>query len=133
MRKWLISLILCATLGLNSCGALDGTIDRGGVVLEDVVTHTTQELGKLKTEVLVETKQAISELKTEILQEVKETIKEIMPQVVEDIMNSDSVAFLIVAVTLLGGLVVVVALLLLLGAVRVVYKRWQHPRGCSTR
>ena len=131
--KWLRNLTLCATLGLSSCGALDGTLDKGGIVGRDLVTHTTTELGKLKTETLKEVKSELSELKTETLREVRETIKEVTPQVVEDIMNSDAVAFLIVSVTLLGGLVVVVALLLLLGAARSAYKRWQHPRGCSAR
>ncbi len=131
--KWLMSLTLCATLGLSSCGTLDGTIDHGGIVLEDVVTHTTQELGKLKTETLKEVKKEISELKTEVLQEVQETIKEVTPQVIEDVMNSDSVAFLIVSVTFLLGLVVIVALLLLLGAARAIYKRWRHPKDCPAQ
>ena len=127
MRRWLTSLLLCATL--NSCGALDGTLDKGGIVGRDLVTHTVEEVRVLKTEVLKE----ISTLKTETLREVRETVKEVTPQLVEDVMNSESVAFLIVSVTALGGLVVVVALLLLLGAAKAVYKRWQHPKGCSQR
>lgn len=129
--RWLTNLTLCATL--SSCGTLDGTIDRGGIVLEDLVTHTTQELGKLKTEALREIKEQMSDLKTETLREVKETIEEVTPQVIEDVMNSESVAFLIVSVTFLLGLVVVVALLLLLGAARTAYRRWQHPKDCSLR
>ena len=123
MKKWLRTLTLCATLGLSNCGTLDGTVDRTGVVLEKVVTHTTEELGKLKTETLKEVKSELSELRTETLREVRETVKEITPQLVEDIMNSDSVAFLIVSITGLIGFVVVVAGLLLLGAAKALWRR----------
>jgi hypothetical protein len=133
MSKWLRNLILCATLGLSSCGVLDGTLNKGGVVGRDLVTHTTTELGKLKTETIKEIRGELSELRSETLREVRKTIEEVTPQLVEDVMNSDSVAFLIVSVTLLGGLVVVVALLLLLDTARTVYKRWRHPQGCSAR
>ena len=121
--KWLRNLTLCATLGLSSCGTLDGTVDRTGVVLEAVVTHTTQELGTLKTEAIKEFKQEISELKTEILRETRETIEEMTPKLVESFLNAEAVAFLIVSLTGLLGFVVVIAGLLLLGAARALWKR----------
>lgn len=123
MKKLLTSIALCATLALSSCGVLDGTIDKGVIGGKDLVTHTSEELGKLKTEVLVETQEMVSELKTETLQEVRVTIEEMMPQVVETFLNADAVAFLIVGVTGLGALVVLVALLLLLGTARAWWKR----------
>lgn len=121
--KWLSSLALCATLALSSCGAFDGTLDKGGIVGRDLVTHTTTELGKLKTETIKEVKQEISELKTEILQETREAIEEVTPKVVDAFLNAEAVAFLIVSITGLIGFVVVVAGLLLLGAARALWKR----------
>lgn len=121
--KWSRNLILCATLGLSSCGVLDKTIDKGGVVATEVVTQMSKELGDLKTEALKEVKEAIAELRTDTLREVEKTIKEITPQIVEDVMNSDSVAFLIVSVVSLGSIVVLVALFLLLGSARAWWRR----------
>jgi hypothetical protein len=121
--KWMRNLTLCATLGLSSCGALDGTLDKGGLVGRDLVTHTTAELGKLKTETIKEVKHEISELKTEILRETRATIEEMTPKVVESFLNAEAVAFLIVSLTGLLGFVVVVAGMLLLGAARALWKR----------
>lgn len=121
--KWLRNLTLCVTLGLSSCGALDGTLDKGGVVGRDLVTHTTTELGKLKTETIREVKREISELKTEILRETRATIEEMTPKLVESFMNAEAVAFLIVSLTGLLGFVVVVAGMLLLGAARTLWRR----------
>jgi len=129
MKRLLASLILSVTLILSSCGAVEGAIDHAGNRTEQIVTHATGEIGKLKTEVLEE----ISILKTETLKEVRETVEEMMPQVVQSILNADAVAFTIVSIVVLGGLVVLIALLLLLGAARTAYKRWQHPQGCSAR
>lgn len=115
-RKILTSLLLILTL--SSCAAVEDAIDHAGDEGRGLITHASDELGKLKTE---------------ILEEVEATIERTMPQVIESILNADAVAFLIVAVTILGGLVIVTTLLLLLGAARAVYKRTQHPRGCSVR
>ncbi len=105
MRKL---LILCATLALSSCGAFDRAIDHAGDEGKEIITHMTQEISKLKTETL---------------EEVRTTVEEVMPQVVESILNADAVAFLIVSVVTLGGLVVIVALLLLLGTARAWWRR----------
>jgi len=129
MKRLLTSLALCTTLALNSCGVLDGTIDKGVLGGKDLITHTTQEIGKLKDELTKD----ISQLKTETLQEVKTTIEEMMPELIETALNADAVAFLIVSIAGLLGLVVIAALLLLLGAARTAYKRWRHPLGCSAR
>lgn len=129
MRKLLKTILLSATLALSSCGALNSTIDKGVDGGKELVTHATEEIGRLKTEVLEE----VSQLKTEVLEEVKATVEEVMPKVVETVLNADGVAFLIVTVTGLLGLVVLVALLLLLGAFRTAYRRWQHPRNCPAR
>lgn len=108
MKRLLTSLAICATLALSSCGMLNDTLDKGGDVGKDLVTHTTDELGKLKTETLAE---------------VRATVEEMMPEVVESILNADAIAFLIVSVVALGSLVVIVALLLLLGTARAWWKR----------
>lgn len=129
MRKLLTTILISAALALNSCNALDGTIDKGVDGGKELVTHASEEIGRLKTDVL----QEVSQLKTEVLEEVKATVEEVMPKVVETVLNADGVAFLIVAVTGLLGLVVVTALLLLLGAFRAAYKRWRHPRNCPAR
>lgn len=108
MKRLLAGLILCATLALSSCAALkdtiDHTVDQGKVL----VTHVTDE---------------IRDLKTETLEEVRTTIEDVTPQIVESILNADAVAFMIVGITLLGGLVVVIALLLLLGTARAWWRR----------
>ncbi len=116
MKRLLTSLILCVTL--SSCGVLDKTIDKGLTGGRELIAHTTEEFGKLKTETL---------------QEVRQTIEEVTPKIVESFLNADAIAFLIVAMSLLGGLVVLTALWLILGAARTAYKRWQHPPDCSTR
>lgn len=121
--KWLRNLTLCATLGLSSCGVLDGTFDKGGVVGRDLVTHTTAELGALKTATIREIKHEISALKTEILQETRKTIEEMTPKLVESFMNAEAVAFLIVSLTGLLGFVVVIVGLLLLRATRALWRR----------
>ena len=131
MKRLLSSLILCLTL--NSCGIFDNTLDKGGVVGRDLVTHTTTELGALKTETIQEVKEGMSELKSEILQETRETIEEMTPKLVESFLNAEAVAFLIVSLTGLIGFVVVIAGLLLIGAARTVYRRWRHSRDCSAR
>lgn len=131
MRKALAALLLALTL--SSCAALEGTVDHAADRTERLVTHTTEEIRALKTEVLAETKEAISELKTETLREVQDTVEEMTPRLVDQVLNTESVAFLIVAVTGLLGLVVVVALILLLGAARTTYRRLRHPKGCSAR
>ncbi len=107
MKKLMISLSLLTTLLLNSCGLFDDTIDRGVVSGKELITHTKEEISKLKTETL---------------QEVKETIEEVLPNVVGTILNADAIAFLIVVITVLGALDVIVALLWLIGLFRVVYK-----------
>jgi hypothetical protein len=122
MRNHLKMLILSAILALSSCSALDNTIDKGVLGGKELVTHASEEIGKLKTEVLEE----ISQLKTETLAEVRETVEEVMPRVVESILDADAVAFLIVAVAGLGCFVVVSLLLLILGASRAAYKRWSR-------
>ncbi len=106
MKKLLTSLILCATL--SSCGAVDHAIEHAGDEGRELITHMTQEIGKLKTETL---------------EEVRTTVEEMVPQVVESILNADAIAFLIVSVVALGGFVVVVALLLLMGTARTWWKR----------
>ncbi len=118
MKRLLTSLALCATLALSSCGAVEHVIDQAGDEGKEIITHMTKEIGKLKTETLAE---------------VRTTVEEMMPEVVASILNADAVAFLIVAVVALGGLVVIVALLLLLGAVKTAYKRWRHPKDCPSR
>lgn len=122
-------IALLALLTLSSCGTLDSAVDHAGDRTERVVTHTTGEVRKLKNEL----KQDISELKTETLTEVRETVEEMVPKAVDQVLNTEAVAFLIVTVTFLLGLVVVVALILLLGAVRTLYKRMRHSRDCSAR
>lgn len=121
--KWLRNLTLYATLGLSSCGVLDGTLDKGGLVGRDLITHTTTELGALKTEAIKEIKHEISELKTEILRETRKTIEEMTPRLVESFMNAEAVAFLIVSLTGLLGFVVVIVGLLLLGSARALWRR----------
>lgn len=131
MKRLLASLVLLTTL--SSCGTFDSTVDRAGDRTEKLITHTTEELRGLKTEVLQETTEALSELKTEVLEEVRITIEDMMPRLIETALNADAVAFLIVSVVGLLGLVVTVALILLLGAIWTSYKRWQHPKDCSSR
>lgn len=109
MRKWIMSLAILTTLTLNSCGVVEDSIEKAGDEGKELITHMKEEIGKLKTETLAE---------------IKITIEDTMPQVVESILNADAIAFLIVAVTALGSLVVIVALLLLLGAAKAFYKRW---------
>lgn len=108
MKKLLTSLALCVTLILSSCGAVDHAIEHASDETKEVITHMTQEIGKLKTETL---------------EEVRATVEEVVPRVVESILNTDAIAFLIVSVVTLGGLVVIVALLLLLGTARAWWKR----------
>ena len=108
MKKLMMSLSLLTILLLNSCGLVDDTIDKGVVGGKELIVHTREEIGKLKTETL---------------QEIKETIEEVLPNVVNTILNADAIAFLIVVITGLGALVVIVALLWLIGLFRVVYKR----------
>lgn len=118
MKKLMMSLSILTTLLLNSCGIFDDTIDRGVVSGKELIAHTGEEIGKLKTEVIAE----ISALKTEILLEVKEAVEDVLPNVVDTILNADAVAFLIVVITGLGALVVIVTLLWLIGLLRIVYK-----------
>jgi hypothetical protein len=118
MKRWWTGLILCMTLSLSSCGILSDSIDKGLTGGRELIAHTTEEFGKLKTETL---------------QEVRQTIEEVTPKVIESFLNADAIAFLIVTVSLLGGLVVLTALWLILGAARTLYKRWQHPPNCSAR
>ena len=123
MRKLLSSLAICATLALSSCQALDNTIDHAGDRTEKLVTHTTQEIRGLKDEL----KEDLSKLKTEALSEVRTTIEEMTPVVVEravdKALNAEAVAFMIVSLTGLIGLVVVVAVLIILGFFRALWKR----------
>lgn len=109
-KRILASVALILTL--SSCSAVkdavDHTVDQG----KTLVTHVTDE---------------VRDLKTEVLEEVRETLEEVTPNVVgsavEEFLNADGVAFLIVSVTFLLGLVVVVALILLLGTARAWWKR----------
>lgn len=125
MRNLLKTILISATLGLSSCGTLNGTIDRGVDGGKELVTHATEEIGKLKTEVLEE----ISQLKTEALEEIQvtiqDTVKEVMPKVVETVLNADGVAFLIVSVTALLGLVVITTLVAIL---RMLWNLWRRRR-----
>lgn len=111
---------LTAIILITSCAGLIETVDQAGDRGEALITHTTEEIGKLKTETLAE----VSQLKTETLTEVKSTIEEITPKLIESVLNTDAVAFLIVATTSLLGVVVIVSLVLLLGAARALFKRW---------
>ena len=115
-RKMLANIALLPIL--SSCGAVDHVIDQAGDETKKIIIHMTEEVGKLKTETLAG---------------VRTTVEEMMPEVVASILNADAVAFLIVSVVALGGLVLIVALLLLLGAARAAYKRWRHPKDCPSR
>ncbi len=108
MKKLLMTMMLAA---LSSCGAFDTTIEKGVDGGKELVTHATEEIGKLKTEVL---------------EEVRVTIEEVMPVVVETALNADGVAFLIVAVTGLLGLVVITALVVIL---RLMWNLWRRRRA----
>lgn len=104
-------IALLALLTLNSCGALDGTVDHAADRTEALVSHTVDE---------------VRSLKTETLQEVRTTLNEVVPEVVDKavakVLGNEAIAFLIVSVTFLLGLVVLVALYLLVGSVRTWWK-----------
>jgi hypothetical protein len=121
VKRLLTSLAICATL--SSCGVLDKAIDHGVSGGKELVDHITEKIGEAKTEALQETQEAISDLKTEILQEVEEAVDRVVPRTIDTILDADAVAFLIVSVTFLLGLVVIVALVLLLGTARSWWKR----------
>ena len=100
--------VLLVALTLSSCGTIQDTVDHTAERTERLVDHTTQQLNQLKTETL---------------KEVKETIEYVMPNIIETILNNEAVAFVIVSITCLLGLVVVVALVFILGLIRALWKR----------
>jgi hypothetical protein len=114
-------LALIALLTLSSCGALDGAVDHAAERTEALVVRTAEEIDRLKDEIIID----IGGIKTEIIEEVGNKIEEVAPVVVDTALNTEAVAFLIVAVTFLLGLVVIVALVLLLGATRALYAKWR--------
>jgi CHASE3 domain sensor protein len=115
-KKMLVSIVLILTL--SSCSAVRDAIDHSVDQGKTLVTHVTDE---------------IRDLKTETLEEVRETIEEITPNIVEEILNADGVAFLIVSVAFLLGLVVVTALILLLGTARAWWRRIQSKPNSTTQ
>jgi len=53
----------------------------------------------------------------------EQIINDVTPRIIESFLNADAIAFLIVSVVILGGLVVVIALWLLLGTTRAWWKQ----------
>ena len=60
----------------------------------------------------------------------EQLIEKVAPKIIESVLNSDSIAFLIVSVVGLGIIVVLVALWLLIGTTRAWWKRIQLKK-CS--
>ena len=127
MRAIRIAIAWIGILALSSCGTLNDTIDHGVDGGKEIVDHITEKVGEAKTEILEETKGLISALKTETIQEVEEAVDRPLPRLINAILNADGVAFLIVSVTVLLGIIVLVALYLLIGSVRA----WWRMRARS--
>ena len=125
LKKILTATIL--SLSLSSCGAFNSTIDKTIEGGKELSTHIKDEFTVLRDETLKAVDKRLEQLGP-LIDERVNNVGTMLDATVSGFLNSDLMAFIIVALTCLVGISLIFIIILVLGEARA---RWLKLRNRS--